>query len=137
MKVDWPLIRGVMEEHWSAQLVAAGRWHHTWRVPSPAGGSFQVEVRLGRRWAAISVDRFGTTNLVEEPAEAWFREHAYHRVQRGQNRRVLPSACGSFAMAYPVALDDLLPLLIGWVDMELTWGLPPEDASEDTGEVAA
>jgi hypothetical protein len=128
---DWGAVEELLEGLGGRPAAVRSGRARIWHVPSPTGGSFAVEVTLARRWCVVAVDRYRTTDRVDEPADAWFQEHVWPHVRTActaSNRAgFLPTGGGAWASASPLDRAVLLEVLAAWVTQELTWGLAREE----------
>lgn len=125
---DWAIIVDTIAKRWNGEPRSRNGSQRTFGIPSPTGGHLSLEITLRRRWCSLSVDRWATTDRVEEPSQAWFEQHVWPMVHKAVMSRAgggfLPSGGGAYACAHPIERADLLDLMIAWVDAELTWGQP-------------
>lgn len=130
MTATWADVEAAIKERDGRERFREAR-HRIYYVPSPTGGTFSVEVTLRPRWCSLAVDRWRTTDRVEESATVWFEANVWPHVREacGLSGRsgVLPTGGGSYASAHPIERTVLLPVVTAWIGAELTWGLPPTD----------
>lgn len=130
MTTSWTDVESLISERWAGRRRGRSGSSRFYRVPSPTGGEFLVEVTLRPRWCALAVDRWRTTDRTDEPSSSWFESHVWPVVRqataaRGNGRSgFLPSGGGAWAYASPIERAALLDVLTAWVDQELAWGMP-------------
>ncbi len=133
--VTWATIEALIADRWNGQRTIRSGSTRYYRVPAPTGGTFGVEVTLRRRWCSLTVDRWRTTDRDTGKAQPWFKEHIWPYVYRACRARrtgygILPNG-STIATAYPIDRADLPDALTAWVDQELLWGVPREDATAE------
>jgi hypothetical protein len=132
---SWEDVADVLAKRGGTPIYRYGN-RRSWRIPSPTGGSFEVEVTLRPRWCAVAVDRWPTTGRIARFPAAWFEANAWPLVRRALDAKgnrslgFLPVGTGPCSSASPIDRNDVLELLAGWVDHELLWGVPREEVTE-------
>lgn len=129
---SWDQIETVISERAGTRT---RRWgsHREYRVPSPTGGTFLVEINLNPRWCSLTIDRWRTTHRDEARARPWLKANVWPAVSRATEVRrtwgTMPGGGPTTSTATPIDRADLLDVLAAWVDAELTWGVPPEPSA--------
>src|ERR1700730_4241676 len=122
----WGQIEAVIDEHGGTCSRRYGG-RREYRVPSPTGGTFLVEVDLRPRWCSLTIDRWRTTHRDETLARPWLEANVWPVVTRASEVRrrswgTLPAGGPTISTATPIARGDLVDVLAAWVAAELTWG---------------
>jgi hypothetical protein len=117
MRVD---IDKLLKKRFGAQPENKKGTERRWRIDSPTGGYFTVEVTLKPRWCSIAVDRWNTTDRAKEPADTWFRGNVWPHIKWGS----LPGGGGCYTSAFRLERSMVSSILSAWVEQELTWGIP-------------
>lgn len=136
----WAAITALIERHGGRCTDRNGTTRY-FRVPSPTGGTFLVEVTLRPRWCTVTIDRWRTTDLDERRAAAWLREHVWPQVIRAQHDQGaryawLPNGGPTINTARPIDRCDLLDVLAAWVAVELEWGIPAQPPTAESAQSA-
>ena len=134
MSVTWQDIAAIIEAR-SGKRASVGGAMRGWRVPSPTGGTFAVEVTLRPRWCIIAVDRWRTTDRDETRSGPWFEEHIWPHVHQAlkASRKgwgLLPAG-HTMSSASPLDRAIIPELLAAWMDAELSWGIAADDQWPD------